>query len=90
MSKAGFILFDGVGRVVAFQSDQDIRVNDAQLYFRETMDQTILQRASRDLSDGTRFIATWVFIASSHKVTYYLGNTTTPVRPPMQANSSPP
>ena len=59
-------MFDGVGSVVAFKSQTDFTANDAQLYFRETMDQTILQQASKDLKDGTRFIATWVFIATLH------------------------
>ena len=74
----------------AFSYDIDTTLNDGQLYFRETMDQNILQRASRDLEDGTGFIATWVFIATWHKVTYMSGSTTSPVRAPMLANTSPP
>ena len=75
--------------VTGFVSNIDTRGNDGQLFFRETMDQNILQRATRDLEDGTGFIATWVFIATWHEVTYYHGNTTSPVRPAMLANTSP-
>ena len=83
-------MFDKEGRALAFQSDVDITANDGQLYFRETMDQTVLQQASIDLKDGTSFIATWVLIVTWHKVTYILGNTTTPVRTAMLTNCSPP
>ena len=86
----GGVKVDGWILVAAFRSPIDVTANDGRVYFRVTMDQTILHKASRDLQDGTSFIATWVLIATWHKVTYYLGNTTTPVRTPMLANSSPP
>ena len=82
------MFFGGMYMVAAFYSNIDYTANDGHLYFRETMDQDILYRATRDLSDGTGFIATWVFIATWHKVTYYLGNTTSPVRVSMLANRS--
>ena len=76
--------------VIAFLSNIDTRANDGHLYFRETMDQDILDRATRDMEDGTGFIATWVFIATWHEVTYYLGNTTSPVSIAMLVNTSQP
>ena len=76
--------------MVAFFNNIDTTANDGQVYFRETMDQHILHRASMDLEDGTGFTATWVFIATWHEVTYKLGSTSSPVRAPMLANTSPP
>ena len=66
--------------LMAFASDIDPSANDGHVFFRETMDQDMLDRATRDLEDGTGFIATWVFIATWHQVTYRKGNTTSPVR----------
>ena len=73
--------------VVAFLSNVDPTANDGQVFFRETMDQDILDRATRDLEDGTGFIATWVFIATWHQVTYSEGNATSPVRTAMFGNT---
>ena len=76
-----------VGILVAFLSYIDPRANDGQVFFRVTMDQAILDRATRDLEDGTGFIATWDYIVTWHQVTYRKGNTTSPVRASMLANT---
>ena len=85
----GYIAFNR-NIVAALFSTIDVTGNEGRVYVRETMDQTILQRASWDLQDGTNFTATWVMIATWHNVTYFLGNTMTPVRAAILANSSPP
>ena len=73
--------------LVAFLTDIVLGANDGQIFFRGTIEQVILDRATRDLEDGTGFIATWVFIATWHHVTYYKGNTTSPVRAATLANT---
>ncbi|KAK2165732.1 hypothetical protein NP493_1353g00002 [Ridgeia piscesae] len=64
--------------LVAFLSNIEPKANGGLVFFRVTTEQDILDRATRDLDDGTGFIATWVFIATWHQVTYHNGNTTTP------------
>ena len=70
--------------VAAFWADVDTRMNSGRVYYRETTDSEILQRATDDVRRAfvrlTRFSATWVFIASWHNVTFFGGSTTTPVR----------
>lgn len=66
--------------VTAFVADIDTSNNAGRLYFRETMDSEILERATNDVADGSGFLATWVFIATWKNVTYYSGNSTSPVR----------
>ena len=73
--------------LVAFLSDIDPKANDGQVFFQETNDQAILDRATRDVEDGTGFNATWVFIATWHQVTYRYGDTTSPVRAAMLTNT---
>ena len=50
---------------------------------RETRDSDILRRASREVRQAfvrfTHFSATWVFIASWHRVTYFGGSSSTSV-----------
>ncbi|KAI0239247.1 hypothetical protein LSAT2_010015 [Lamellibrachia satsuma] len=69
--------------VAAFWADVDTRMNSGRVYYRETTDSEILQRATDDVRRAfvrlTRFSATWVFIASWHNVTFFGGSTTTPV-----------
>ena len=86
----GYIDRNNDAHVTAFKSKIDTRANDSQLYFRETMDPNMLNRATRDLEDGTGFNATWVFIATWHEVTYESGDSTSPVREPMLVNTSVP
>ena len=76
----GYIYFSDWSNVVAYFSNINFLANDGQLFFREAKDQDILSRATKDVEDGTGFIAKWVFIATWHEVTYKFGNTTTPVR----------
>ena len=54
--------------------------NDGRLFYRQTTDPDILQRATNDVADRTGFTATWVFIATWHNVTYYYRDDATPVR----------
>ncbi|KAK2188587.1 hypothetical protein NP493_128g05111 [Ridgeia piscesae] len=67
--------------IAAFWGDVDTRMNSGRLYYRETRDSDILRRASREVRQAfvrfTRFSATWVFIASWHRVTYYGGSSST-------------
>jgi len=70
--------------VAAFWADVDTRQNQGRVYYRETTDSAILQRATDDVRRSfvklTRFTATWVFVASWNRVTYYGGSRNTPVR----------
>lgn len=54
------------------------------VYYRETMEPDILERASLDarkfFKNMGSFTATWVFIATWHQVTFYGGSQTTPVK----------
>lgn len=54
------------------------------VYYRETMEPDILERASLDVRKFFKnmgsFTATWVFIATWHQVTFYGGSQTTPVK----------
>ena len=47
----------------------DTTRNHGRVYYRATTDNATLQRASSDVSDGTDFAATFVFIATWHDVT---------------------
>ena len=67
--------------VAALAADMDTGVNvDGRVFFRQTTDTDILQRARNDVADRTGFTATWVFIATWHNVTYLAGDNDTPVR----------
>lgn len=54
------------------------------VYYRETMEPDILERASLDVRKFFKnmgsFTANWVFIATWHQVTFYGGSQTTPVK----------
>ncbi|XP_049448994.1 alpha-tectorin [Epinephelus fuscoguttatus] len=53
------------------------------VYYRETTEPEILERATQDVrkyfKNMPTFTATWVFIATWHQVTFYGGSQTTPV-----------
>ncbi|XP_014350371.1 alpha-tectorin, partial [Latimeria chalumnae] len=53
------------------------------IYYRQTSNPEILQRASRDIRryfrDQTFFSASWIFIATWNRVTFYGGSSSTPV-----------
>ena len=67
--------------VAALIADIDTSNNiDGRLFYRQTTDTDILQRATNDVADRTGFTATWVFIATWHNVTHYGGDNDTPVR----------
>ena len=44
--------------------------NDGRVYYRSTTDSATLQRATSDVSSGTDFVATFVFIATWFNVTH--------------------
>ncbi|GLD46411.1 alpha-tectorin [Lates japonicus] len=54
------------------------------VYYRETTEPEILERATQDVrkyfKNMPTFTATWVFIATWHQVTFYGGSQTTPVK----------
>uniref|UniRef100_A0A8C5PVW9 Sushi, nidogen and EGF like domains 1 n=1 Tax=Leptobrachium leishanense TaxID=445787 RepID=A0A8C5PVW9_9ANUR len=68
--------------VAAFWADVDNR-RGGEVFYRETEDSKILQRATRDVHayfpELSDFNATWVFIATWHRVTFYGGDNTSPV-----------
>ena len=69
--------------IAALWTDIDTSRNGGRAYFRETTDADLLQRATNDVRSAfgalTQFTATWVFVATWHKVTYYGGSSSTPV-----------
>nr|XP_023657699.1 sushi, nidogen and EGF-like domain-containing protein 1 isoform X2 [Paramormyrops kingsleyae] len=73
----------GDRRVVApFWADVDNR-RAGQVFYRETKDPAILQRATNDVSqyfpEFPNFTTSWVFIATWHQVTFFGGSSLTPV-----------
>ena len=52
--------------------DIDTTRNHGRVYYRATTDNATLQRASSDVSNGTDFAATFVFITTWHDVTFDL------------------
>ena len=69
--------------IAALWTDIDTEANDGRVYYRETTDADLLQRATDDVRSAfdalSQFTATWVFVATWHKVTYYDGSYDTPV-----------
>ncbi|KAK2168445.1 hypothetical protein NP493_1225g02057 [Ridgeia piscesae] len=65
--------------VAAFWADVDTTENAGRVYYRQVTYGSLLQRATTDVrgafSVHSSFTASWVFIASWHKVTYYGGST---------------
>ncbi|XP_034295400.1 sushi, nidogen and EGF-like domain-containing protein 1 isoform X1 [Pantherophis guttatus] len=68
--------------VAAFWADVDNR-RSGQVYYRETTDQAILERATKDIAkyfpEFPEFSAQWIFIATWNKVTFFGGNLFSPV-----------
>ncbi|KAI0222756.1 hypothetical protein LSAT2_025993 [Lamellibrachia satsuma] len=68
--------------IAAFWTDIDTRVNSGRVYYRQSTNREIVQRATDDVRrafPGSQFAAGWVFIATWHKVSYFSGSNTTPV-----------
>ncbi|XP_041696619.1 sushi, nidogen and EGF-like domain-containing protein 1 isoform X1 [Coregonus clupeaformis] len=73
----------GDRRVVApFWADVDNR-RAGQVFYRESRDPSVLQRATADVkryfSEFPEFTATWILISTWHKVTFFGGSDFTPV-----------
>lgn len=72
-----FPLSDGRRIVAPFWADVDIR-NGGDVFYRETTNSTILQRATDDVRvyvpSQIRFSAAWVFIATWDNVAFYGAN----------------
>ncbi|NXH17708.1 SNED1 protein, partial [Bucco capensis] len=68
--------------VAAFWADVDNRWA-GDVYYRESTEQSILERASRDIAqyfpEFPEFSAQWVFIATWYRVTFFGGNSFSPV-----------
>lgn len=68
--------------VAAFWADVDNR-RGGDVFYRESVDLRILSRASQDVQtyfpELPDFSATWVFIATWHRVTFYGGDASSPV-----------
>lgn len=68
--------------VAAFWADVDNR-RGGDVFYKETEDPRILNRASRDVNsyfpELSEFNATWVFIATWYRVTFYGGDASSPV-----------
>ena len=61
--------------MVTIACDIDTLRNDGRVYYRSKTDSATLQRATSDVSNGTDFVATFVFIATwlnvKHSVPWY-------------------
>ncbi|CAM9857307.1 unnamed protein product [Lampetra planeri] len=75
-----FPLSDGRAFIAPFWADVDNR-HKGQVLYRETTDADLLQKATEDVrayfADFQDFAATWVFIATWDRVTYYGGSSVT-------------
>ncbi|KAJ6610750.1 hypothetical protein lerEdw1_015226 [Lerista edwardsae] len=68
-----FPLTDGRAFVAPFWADVDNRIT-GEVYYRQTRDKQLLQRATADINacfPGERFTATWVFVATWDQVAFY-------------------
>ena len=63
-----FPLRDKRGRIAPFWGDVDTR-NGGVVFYRESTDTALLQRATRDIRRAFR--ATWIFIATWDSVAFY-------------------
>ena len=63
---------DGYARpvVASLACNIDLLRNDGRVYYRSTTDKAALQQATDDVSNGTDFEATFVFIATWFNVTH--------------------
>jgi hypothetical protein len=72
--------------IAIYWCDVDTLLNNGRIYYRETTDNTLLTRATRDIQSAFtsqgfyNFVARWMFIATWHNVTYYGGGQTTPIQ----------
>ncbi|XP_041030218.1 alpha-tectorin [Carcharodon carcharias] len=77
-----FPLSDGRSFIAPFWADVHNGIK-GNVYYRQSTEPSILQRATKDIrksfKDQTSFSATWVFIATWYKVTFYGGSSTTPM-----------
>ncbi|XP_032905509.1 alpha-tectorin [Amblyraja radiata] len=77
-----FPLSDGRSFIAPFWADVHNGIK-GNVYYRESVEQSILQRVTKDIrknfKDQASFSATWVFIATWEKVTFYGGSSTTPM-----------
>ncbi|XP_034638096.1 sushi, nidogen and EGF-like domain-containing protein 1 isoform X5 [Trachemys scripta elegans] len=68
--------------VAAFWADVDNR-RAGEVYYRESKDHTILERATKDIGqyfpEFLEFSAVWVFVATWHRVTFFGGSSFSPV-----------
>ncbi|KAL7990822.1 hypothetical protein Chor_014252 [Crotalus horridus] len=68
--------------VAAFWADVDNR-HSGQVYYRETTNHAVLERATKDIAqyfpEFPEFSAQWIFIATWNKVTFFGGNLFSPV-----------
>ncbi|XP_050821293.1 sushi, nidogen and EGF-like domain-containing protein 1 isoform X4 [Gopherus flavomarginatus] len=68
--------------VAAFWADVDNR-RAGEVYYRESKDQTILERATKDIGqyfpEFLEFSAVWVFVATWYRVTFFGGSSFSPV-----------
>ncbi|XP_068810149.1 sushi, nidogen and EGF-like domain-containing protein 1 isoform X5 [Struthio camelus] len=68
--------------VAAFWADVDNR-RAGDVYYRESKDQAILERATKDIAqyfpEFPEFVAQWVFIATWYRVTFFGGSSFSPV-----------
>jgi hypothetical protein len=78
--------FPMLGRIITpFWSNIHTEYNDGRIYYRQSTDEILLNRATQDVrktfsSKGFYFFkAKWIFIGTWHNVTHFDGNRTTPV-----------
>ncbi len=69
--------------VAPFWADVDTNVNSGRVFHRETTDGSLLNRATQDVRDAfvnaQAFSAAWLFVTTWYNVTYFGGNSRTPV-----------
>lgn len=68
-----FPLVDGRAFVAPFWADIDNRIT-GEVYYRESQDKQLLQRATTDINTyfpNEEFNATWVFVATWDRVAFY-------------------
>ncbi|KAK7891874.1 hypothetical protein WMY93_023837 [Mugilogobius chulae] len=68
--------------VAAFWADVDNR-RAGKVFYRESLERDVLDRASKDVrtyfSEFPRFNASWVLVSTWHRVTFFGGNSKTPI-----------
>ena len=78
----GFLKFMP-SRIIPFKVDLDTSVGNGTIFYREVISGSLLAKATNHVnmcySGASSFSATWLFIATWDRVTYYDGDLTTPV-----------